>query len=181
MGTVVGNMQTIATAAHTYDEAFADFGTAPTVLVIENKDGTVVYIPMSEVELNFGPDDQLTMYLKTPLSDGFARPAKYAKPQAFEVGQAVGIAYRGKNGEFQVLETKITGIMGDKHFVSNPLAVEGNSNHLLLGSGDSGGGVFVNGGYIGVNVQASIYWFDRRAYFVPYPPHILPPGPIGSV
>ncbi|MFZ5821556.1 MAG: trypsin-like serine protease [Chloroflexota bacterium] len=174
MATVVGNMSTIVTALHTYTWTREKAGN-PTVLAVKNKDGTVVYIPMSEVGLAYGPDDQLIMNLKAPLPDGYAKPAEYTEPQSITVGQTVGIAYMNTDGEFRVLTTQILGVQNGRYFVRNPIALlSNNDNFLLMYGGDSGGGVFVNGQFVGINVQASMYWFDPRAYFVPYPSNVLP-------
>jgi RHS repeat-associated protein len=180
MGTVVGNMSTIVTAQHLLTWTITYVGT-PTVLAIKNKDGKVEYVPVSDLTFTSGLGDRLTITLKNPLPDGFVAPAK-SMPQKLKVGQMVDIVYMDANQEFQVFTTIIVGIKNDQYYYDNPsFPQSGNKNGLLLYKGDSGGGIFVNGQFVGINVDASNFQFIPLGYFLSYPPQIVPPFPLSYI
>jgi RHS repeat-associated protein len=178
MGTVVGDMGTIVTAYHTLLDAL-DYGNISYIWV-KNAAGKIVYIPWNEVTTTrVSNGDQVILHLDNPLSDGFVKPATQASGYTPKIGDAVNIVYVDSQGYFHVMTTVILNISRQGTYGSYyvvVLNVDGTLNY-----GDSGGGVFYGGRFIGITnsmgTQGISTWFARFQLYWPPIRDLVPPFP----
>jgi hypothetical protein len=159
LGTVVGDRRTIVTAAHIYQVQLAsgiEFMSFRTGL--EDKD--LHLIDINELTLEFSDGgDILTITLPEDLPDDFI-PATTAPDHKFYPLQNVSVAYQDENRRLGVFDTELTLTPYTQYRDGTQQYLAKNPGRLV-NEGDSGGGVFYNGQFVGVNsfvFQPFINW-----------------------
>jgi RHS repeat-associated protein len=162
LGTVVSDRRTIVTAAHIYLRGSTVMGyrTGP-----NGRDLTLIDI--NDVDLNFSKKgDMLTISLHKDLPKSFL-PARPNPNHIFYSLENVAIVYQDKNRSLGILDTELTFspfsryIDGTRQYVAKDL-------DSVLTSGDSGGGVFHNGLFVGLNSWLTSTFEGPAVSFQPY-------------
>jgi len=175
MGTVVSNAHTIVSAQHVIDDPeHPSSSNPPTIygIVVVDAFGNTTLFDINDVQIDLSTSgDIMTITLPTDLPD--VTPATPGSGIYFAAGSPAHVGYNeGKNGPINVLTTTIT---EGEHLTWTPYGGYGdntlppfgqygtvaNPGSTLIG-GDSGGGVFVNGFFVGVIST-------NEALFYPYP------------
>jgi hypothetical protein len=166
IGTVVGNMSTIVTAYHVLEHALL-YGT-PKYLIVTNANGESVTMPWYSVHPErIGNSDQLILHLGDPLPKGFVKPASANRNYFPSPGDVIEIVYQDEQGHLQVMFSAIWAIPinGGTYGALYYVALNADAT---LNAGDSGGGVFYNGQFIGLTSAVYIWMWEDVVNVQPY-------------
>ncbi len=168
LGTVVGDNQTIYTGWHTYDNALV-----PSLFYFRSPDGTLNATSDFTYQ-HINGTDVMIIHLNAPLS-GFV-PAELAQASIFHGGENVSVAYQDQSRGLHVFDTHVltdhtyrTGVygsLGPGVYNAPDATVDPSKNApYILNSGDSGGGVFYNGYFVGVSSYINPPGFPETMWF----------------
>ena len=162
LGTVVGDSSTIVTAAHVY------LPDSPYMFYRDGENGEeLTIIDMNDVTLDFSEGgDILVVSLPEDLPGSFI-PATPAPDHIFLPSQNVTLAYQDESRNLHALVTQLTWIPYTFRDDWSLNIVVLNTNGTLT-SGDSGGGVFYNGEFVGVASALFSQFGEDLMAFQPY-------------
>ena len=151
VGTVVGNGSTVVTAAHVpggRDVPIYGFSTI-------DANGNQTNYDLGEFTTNFdGSKDLLTISLNSDIPG--VVPATPAPGYDFQAGDSAKVAYNPSGFQLGVLNATVNSVPRTPGLVLGKLSIFGVLNNPpalsggILGHGDSGGGVFIGGSFVGV-------------------------------
>jgi len=157
LGTAVVDRKTIVTADHTLQKTIEDYGGAPYMFMWGQDSELFIPIPMDQVTPNTSGD---LLVLRLPDSVSVSQEflvANSAINYTPKPLQPISVAYQDDQGATYVLNSRITLLSPVQTHVQYGTQYAGYDFLRVLNLGDSGGGVFYEGGLIGVNSAIAPY------------------------
>ncbi len=163
LGTVVGDRKTIVTARHVIlpDSTYL-------FLRAGNNGEELTILDMDEVVVDYSQSgDVVVITVPEELPDSFI-PATATSDHEYQTFQNLTVAYQDENRGLHILETQVTWpslTYGMYDWTLNVLVENPNST---LTSGDSGGGVFYDGVFVGVTSFLDTQFGESVMAFQPF-------------